>query len=122
MTASPHLVRPARRLGYVVLFVGSIAVVALGASSSLGVAAALLSAAGAAAIVHLVVGSSAGRPSLDDVRFALADMNVGVTELGAAARQDAGHFAVAARGADGSDLIVKLYGRDAHDAALVSTV
>ena len=122
MTASPHLVRPARRLGYVVLSVGSIAVVALGASSSLGVAAALLSAAGAAAIVHLVVGSSAGRPSLDDVRFALADMNVDVTELGAAARQDAGHFAVAARGADGSELIVKLYGRDAHDAALVSTV
>jgi uncharacterized membrane protein YbhN (UPF0104 family) len=122
MTASPHLVRPARRLGYVVLFVGSIAVVALGASSSVGAAAALLSAAGAAAIVHLIVGSSAGRPSLDDVRFALADMKVDVSELGAAARQDAGHFAVAARGADGSHLIVKLYGRDAHDAALVSTV
>ncbi len=122
ITASPHLVRPARRFGYVVLAVGSIGIVALGASSSLGVAAALLSAAGAAAIVHLIVGSSAGRSSLDDVRYALADMKVDVTELGAAARQDAGHFAVAARGADGSELIVKLYGRDAHDAALVSTV
>ncbi len=122
ITASPHLVRPARRLGYAIIGLGSIAFVALGASSSLGVAAALLSAAGAAAIVHLMVGSSAGRPSLDDVRFALADLKVDITELGAADRQDAGFFAVAARGSDGSELIVKLYGRDAHDAALVSTL
>jgi len=122
ITASPHLVRPARRLGYAIIALGSIAFVTLGASSTLGVVAALLSAAGAAAVVHLIVGSSAGRPSLDDVRFALADMKVDITELGEADRQDAGLFAVAARGADGSELIVKLYGRDAHDAALVSTV
>ncbi len=122
VTASPHLVRPARRLGYTVIAFGSIAPVALGASSTLGVVAALLSAAGAAAIVHLIVGSSAGRPSLDDVRYALADLNVDITELGVADRQDAGYFAVAARAADGGELIVKLYGRDAYDAALVSTV
>ena len=122
ITASPHLVRPARRLGYAIIVLGSIAFVTLGASSTLGVVAALLSAAGAAAIVHLIVGSSAGRPSLDDVRFALADMKVDITELGEADRQDAGLFSVAARGADSSELIVKLYGRDAHDAALVSTV
>jgi len=94
VTASPHLVRPARRSA----------------------------ASAAAAAVHLVVGSSAGRPSLDDVRFALADMNVAVTDLGVADRQSAGHFAVAARGVDGSPLVVKIYGRDAHDAALLSTV
>ena len=98
ITASPHLVRPARRFGYVVLALGAIATVALGASSSLGVAASLLSAGGAAAIVHLAVGSSAGRPSLDDVRFALADMKIDITELGVADRQDAGNFAVAASG------------------------
>lgn len=122
ITASPHLVRPARRFGYVVLALGSIATVALGASSSVGVAASLLSAGGAAAIVHLLVGSSAGRPSLDDVRFALADMRIDIAELGVADRQDAGNFAVSARATDGSELIVKLYGRDAYDAALVSTV
>jgi uncharacterized protein (TIRG00374 family) len=122
VTASPHLVRPARRLGYVIIALGSVAHVALGASSTLGVAAALFSAASAAAIVHLIVGSSAGRPSLDDVRLAMADMKVDFTELGVADRQDAGLFSVAARGTDGSELIVKLYGRDAHDAALLSTV
>jgi glycosyltransferase 2 family protein len=122
ITASPHLVRPARRLGYTIITLASVATVALGASSTFGVAASLLSAAGAAAIVHLLVGSSAGRPNLDDVRFALTQMKVDVVDLGEASRQDAGLFAVAARDADGGELIVKLYGRDAHDAALVSTV
>jgi uncharacterized membrane protein YbhN (UPF0104 family) len=122
VTASPHLVRPARRFGYAVITLGAIAALALQSSTALGVVAALLSAAGAAAIVHLIVGSSAGRPSLDDVRYALADMNVPVVELGVADRQSAGQFAVAARGVDGSRLVVKLYGRDAHDAALVSAV
>jgi uncharacterized membrane protein YbhN (UPF0104 family) len=122
VTASPHLVRPARRFGYAVITLGAIAALALQSSTALGVVAALLSAAGAAAIVHLIVGSSAGRPSLDDVRFALADMNVPVVEFGVADRQSAGQFAVAARGVDGSRLVVKLYGRDAHDAALVSAV
>jgi uncharacterized membrane protein YbhN (UPF0104 family) len=122
VTASPHLVRPARRLGYTVIALGSIAALALQASSALGVVAALFSAAAAAAVVHLIVGSSAGRPSLDDVRYALADMNVPVVDLGVADRQAAGQFSVAARGVDGSRLVVKLYGRDAHDAALVSAV
>jgi hypothetical protein len=47
VTASPHLVRPARRLGYLVIALGSIAAVALQASTTLGIVAALLSAAGA---------------------------------------------------------------------------
>jgi glycosyltransferase 2 family protein len=122
VTASPHLVRPARRIGYVVIGLASVATVALEASSTIGVIAALLAASAAAAVVHLLLGSSAGRPSLDDVRFTLADMNVVVADVGVADRQSAGHFAVAARGVDGSQLVVKVYGRDAHDAALLSTV
>jgi hypothetical protein len=37
ITASPHLVRPARRLGYTIIALGSVAHVALGASSTVGV-------------------------------------------------------------------------------------
>ncbi len=122
ITASPHLVRPARRLGHWVLLLGSIATIALAASTLTGVIAGMLCAAAAASAVHLAVGSSAGRPSLDDVRFALGQLGVVTTELGIAARQDAGQFAVAATGPDGDELIVKVYGRDAHDAALLSTV
>lgn len=122
ITASPHLVRPARRLGAALITFGAIAVVALEASSVSGVAAAVLSGAGAAAIVHLIVGSSAGRPSLDVVRSSLAEMRVEISELGVANRQRAGHFAVDAVGADGASLVVRLYGRDAHDSALVATL
>jgi uncharacterized membrane protein YbhN (UPF0104 family) len=122
ITAAPHLVRPARRAGSGLLVLGGLASIALGAATITGVVAAVLSGAGAAAIVHLAVGSSAGRPSLEVVRAALADMNVGITELGIASRQRAGHFAVDAVGTDGASLVVRLYGRDAHDSALLSTL
>jgi uncharacterized protein (TIRG00374 family) len=122
MTASPHLVRPARRAGRWVLVLGALGTVALGSSDVLGVVAALLASAVAAGLVHLILGSSAGRPSLEDVRYALGDLGVRHGDLGVAARQDAGHFSVATTGPDGAELIVKLYGRDAHDAALLSTV
>ena len=122
IAASPHLVRPARRFGRWMLVFGSFATISMQVSSLFGVLAGMLCAAAAAAIVHLIVGSSAGRPSLDDVRYALADLGVPITGLGVADRQDAGQFAVAATGNDGEELIVKVYGRDAYDAALLSTV
>lgn len=122
ITASPHLVYPARRFGRWLVGLAALASIALQDSAPPGVIAALLGAAATAAIVHLVVGSSAGRPSLDDVRVALTDLGVRVDEMGAADRQDAGHFSVSAVAADGSDLVVKLYGRDALDSALVTTV
>ena len=122
ITASPHLVRPARRLGHWALLLGSIATLALDASTLTGVLAGMLCAAAAASAVHLAVGSSGGRPSLDDVRFALGQLGVVTSGLGVAARQDSGQFAVAATGPDGEELIVKVYGRDAHDAALLSSV
>ena len=51
-----------------------------------------------------------------------ARLGVVTTDLGVADRQAAGQFAVAATGTDGDELIVKVYGRDAYDAALLSTV
>ena len=122
IAASPHLVRPARRFGHLLLAFGSFAVIALAISPLFGVVAGMLCASAAAAIVHLLVGSSAGRPSLDDVRYALADLGVATQTVGVADRQDAGLFAVTATDVDGGELIVKVYGRDAHDAALLSTV
>jgi uncharacterized protein (TIRG00374 family) len=122
IAASPHLVRPARRFGRWVLVFGSFATISIQVSSLFGVIAGMLCASAAAAIVHLIVGSSAGRPSLDDVRYALADLGVPITGLGVADRQDAGQFAVAATSPAGEELIVKVYGRDAYDAALLSTV
>lgn len=122
VTAAPHLSRPARRIGRWLLALGVLAVMALGAASTLGALAGVLVGAAGAAIVHLIFGSSAGRPSVDDVRRALAQVGITATDLSPVDRQRAGHFEVLAVDDTGRSLVVKVYGRDAHDAALVSTI
>ena len=120
--ASPHVVTPARRLERWALALAALGMISLGATTPAGAMAGLLVAAGSAAAVHLIVGSSAGRPSLDDVRGALHELGVSAVVVGAAESQPAGVFVVRADGADGSALSVKVYGRDAHDAAMVNRV
>jgi glycosyltransferase 2 family protein len=121
-TARPHLSRPARRIGRWIVLLAAVALLALGSTSTLGVIAALLVASTAASLVHLVFGSCAGRPSIPDVRAALASLGVEVDAIGVAQRQEAGFFLVDATELDGAQLTVKVYGRDAHDSALVSTL
>ncbi len=94
----------------------------LGAASPLGTIGGLLSAVVAASAVHLVLGSSAGRPSLAAVQSALAELGVPIRSLGVADRQPAGLFLVDAESESGEPLVVKVYGRDAHDAALLTTL
>ncbi len=122
ITASPHVALPVRRLGRWVVALGCLAVTLLGATSPIGAVAGLLVATIAAAIVHLTFGSSGGRPGIGLVHAALTELGVPVTSLGAADRQSAGYFLVDATEASGDDLVVKVYGRDAYDAALVSTL
>jgi uncharacterized membrane protein YbhN (UPF0104 family) len=122
VTASPHVVLPLRRLGRWILVLALVGIVALGASSPVGGIAGVLIATLAAAVVHLVFGSSAGRPGLDDVRNGLAEMGVATRTVGAADRQEAGLFRVDATDENGDPLVVKVYGRDAHDSALVMTL
>lgn len=125
MTAAPHLAVPVRRLGRWLLGAGALAVVALGAGSVTGTVAGLLVAMLAAASIHLVFGSAAGRPGLQDVRAALAELGVRATDLHVASDQRAGVFTVdgCGEGPDGGTgpLVVKVYGRDAHGAAVLST-
>ncbi|HWC69421.1 MAG TPA: lysylphosphatidylglycerol synthase transmembrane domain-containing protein [Acidimicrobiales bacterium] len=122
VAAAPHLARPLRRVGRWLLTLALLGVVALGASSPLGAVAGVLVGAFAAAVVHLVFGSSAGRPGLDDVRIGLAAIGVTTRRVGVADRQEAGLFRVDAEDENGDPLVVKVYGRDAHDSALVTTV
>jgi uncharacterized protein (TIRG00374 family) len=122
MTASPHLTRPVRRLGWWLFLGAGVAITILGASSPLGAIAGLLVASVASSAVHLAFGSSGGRPGLDIVDAALNELGVRTRSLGAADRQQAGYFLVDATGADGEQLVVKVYGRDAHDTAVLSTL
>lgn len=119
-TASPHLSRPMRRVDRWVVALGALAAAVLGASTPTGALAGLLVASLAAAVVHLVFGSCGGRPGLDDVRAAVADLGVPLVSLGAADRQPAGAFLVEGVAPGGERLHVKVYGRDAYDAQLLT--
>ena len=122
ITAAPHLTRPARRLGRWLIAGAALGVVALAATSILGATAGIVAAVISAGVIHLVFGSSAGRPSLDGVRQALAELGVATSALGEAERQEAGVFTVEALDAEGAPIVVRVYGRDAYDTALVSTL
>jgi glycosyltransferase 2 family protein len=122
LTVSPHLARPVRRFAAWIVVLAAFAVTALGATMPLGALAGGLVAVTAAAVTHLAFGSSAGRPGLGLVRSALTQLGVATTWLGPADRQQAGLFVVNATDTDGEHLVVKVYGRDAHDAALMSTL
>jgi glycosyltransferase 2 family protein len=122
ITASPHLTRPARRLGRWLVAGAALGVVALSATTILGASAGIVAAIIAAGLVHLAFGSSAGRPSLHGVGQALAELGVATSALGKAQRQEAGLFTVEALDADGAPIVVRVYGRDAHDTALVSAL
>ena len=122
MAASPHLTRPVRRLGRWLVGLAAVGATVLGVTSPVGAAAGVLVALVAASATHLIFGSSGGRPSLADVESSLAELGVRVRSLGLATRQEAGVFVVDAVDEAGDPLVVKVYGRDAHDTALAATL
>jgi uncharacterized protein (TIRG00374 family) len=121
-TMLPDLARPMRRAATWLLVAGALGATLLGVASPTGIAAGLLIALIAASVVRLVFGTAAGRPTVDDVRGYLAEFGIGVARLEAAPRQDEGVFTLAALGADGRRLRVKVYGRDAYDNQLLAKV
>ncbi len=122
LTARPHLSRPARRLSVWIVGLASISAVLLEATTPSGTLAAVLVAAIGAGVVHLIFGSCEGNPGLQEVAAALAQLGVDARSLGAADRQEAGLFLAKAEDTDGAPLIVKVYGRDAHDTQLLVTL
>jgi glycosyltransferase 2 family protein len=122
VTASPHLVRPWRRVGRWVLGFGVLGTAVAGAGTPLGTVTAVLIGVAAAAVVRLAGGTSGGRPGLDEVGVALAELGVPAGHLEIAAHQAAGVFHVLGADDAGRPLLVKVYGRDAYDTQLVATL
>ena len=122
VAVSPHLARPWRRVGRWVVALGVVGCMIVAGSTPVGTVAALLIGVAAAAGARLAGGTSAGRPGLDEVEAALAQLGVAAAGLEIAEQQVAGVFHV--RGLDdaGRPLLVKVYGRDAHDNQLVSAL
>ena len=118
-TASPHVVRPLRRLGIVAFVGAALAVIALDLGSLAGVLCALGVGLGMAAIVRLIWGSPAGAPSLFRVRSALAQLGIDVGQFTQLPREH-GVVRLSCAEAGGRTLDVKVYGRDAADTQLLA--
>ncbi len=117
MTASPHVVRPVRRLGLVAIVGGAIAAIALELGTLSAVLVAFGIGLGTAAAVRLIWGSPGGAPSLYRVRSALATHGIQVGEF-TQLPAERGVVCLACEDNGGRALQVKVYGRDAADAQL----
>ncbi|MEI2696794.1 MAG: hypothetical protein V9E94_00110 [Microthrixaceae bacterium] len=117
--ASPHLSLAFRRLGRWCVWGAAGSVTMLGSTTPTGALLSVLGAVAAASAVHLLLGSRAGRPSLDEVAAALADVDLDVVELNLASRQPSGVLLVEGTH-DGDPVVVKVYGRDARDTQVLS--
>ena len=122
VTTSPHLGLPFRRIGRWLLVLGAGASIVLGAASPLGVLTALALGAIGASVVHLMLGSPGGVPTIEQVALALADLGVEAVDLRPAELEPRGVALVRASSAGGAPLIVKVYGRDARDGQFFITV
>lgn len=122
VASSPHLSRPLRMLGRVLIVVVATCTVGLGIAYPIGAFAALLIGVAAAAVVHLLLGSPAGRPSTTRVADALDDLGLPQADVTALAIPAAGQSLFAARVEGHPDLVVTVLGRDEWDAQALASV
>jgi uncharacterized membrane protein YbhN (UPF0104 family) len=122
ITASPHVTRPLRWSGRVVIVLGACAALVLGIAIPVGVLGGLAVGLAAAAMTHLILGSPGGRPSTDQVHDALADLGVDVVDVSDAVVQVPGVALFDADTPDRAELLVKVYGRDAWDGQFLASI
>ncbi|GEL94011.1 lysylphosphatidylglycerol synthase transmembrane domain-containing protein [Cellulomonas composti] len=121
-TASSHLARPWRFAGRFVVALGALAAIGLGTTNLLGALAAIAIGVAAAAITHLLLGSPPGWLTVEQVTVALDDLGVPAVDVRPLPSAQAGTARFVARAADGAELLVKVYGRDAWDSQVVGSV
>jgi uncharacterized membrane protein YbhN (UPF0104 family) len=121
-TASPHVTRPFRVVGRVVLTLGSLAAVALQVAYPSGVAAGWAVGLVAASLVHLVLGSPGGQLTAEQVGEALRDLGVETVSVAGAKPRSPGEQLLHARAVGGEDVEVKVFGRDAWDAQYIGSL
>ena len=74
VTASPHVTRPLRYWGRIVVLLGAVASVAFSAAWPIGALAGILVGIGAASVTHLLLGSPQGLLTAEQVDIGLADL------------------------------------------------
>jgi len=121
LAARPFLVRPARRTSAVFIVLVALGALYRGNAGINAVFAGLVLGWGVAALLHLAYGSPAGRPSAENVAAALDQLGVDdVVAVRLLPSQPRGASLMVAERADGTQLPVRVYGRDAADTRLVA--
>jgi glycosyltransferase 2 family protein len=117
--AGPYVTRPTRVVGRVLVVAVGIAALTLGRAYPNDLFAAVVLGWTVAAAVHLLFGSPGGRPTVEQVRAALAQLGIAVDDVRLADVQPAGSTLMFADHAD--QLVrVKVLGRDQTDARLLA--
>jgi uncharacterized protein (TIRG00374 family) len=120
VAASPHLARPLRRVGWTIIALAVIAGSGLGfglPSDAVGAIGVGMIAAGT---VFLVFGAPAGLPDLASIEVAMRRLGVPVTDLRVPATRSWGVRHVLAHRGDGTEVLIKVYGRDATDQQVLA--
>ena len=117
-TAAPYLTRPTRRVGAFVVLLTILGGMYLGAATAWAAVVAWILGVGVAAGVHFGFGSPGGRPTVEQMRAALAELGVEVTDLRLGDRQNSTSTEFEASDVGGS-LRIRVLGRDETDAQVL---
>jgi glycosyltransferase 2 family protein len=115
VVVGPELVRNVRVLAAWLVPLALLAAVVVGAALPSAVLGALALGIGAAALVRLAFGTAEGFPPSEDVRRALATLGVEVAGLRPSERQRRGAVEYVGHDGDGTQLKIRMLGRDAQD-------
>ncbi|MGB5759246.1 MAG: lysylphosphatidylglycerol synthase transmembrane domain-containing protein [Acidimicrobiales bacterium] len=118
--AGPYLTLPMRVLGRRLLMVMAVSAIVLSYGTISSVIGGIAIGIGAASIIRLIFGSGVGIPSQARIIDALANSGLSATELHFLDDQPIGRTLARAELDGGTAALVKIYGRDAADAALAS--
>jgi uncharacterized membrane protein YbhN (UPF0104 family) len=113
----PFLTVPMRKIGQRLIVSMAFAALIMEYGTVTAVVGGLALGLAAAAAVHLVFGSGRGIPSRDRILAALAEADVAVDDIEYAQHQPTGATIVIGTQPDGTKIHIKVYGRDATDAA-----
>jgi uncharacterized membrane protein YbhN (UPF0104 family)/tRNA A-37 threonylcarbamoyl transferase component Bud32 len=120
IVAAPELVRPIRRIAFLLIFLSAIGAVALGAALPSAALGALALALGAAGITRLIWGTAAGFPPAAAIQAELAGLGVETRDLSACADQRMGCVDYVGHDADGEPIRARVLGRDAQDTQRIA--
>ena len=116
LVVAPHLTRPLRRLGWLVILAIATASVGLGLGLPSSAVGAIGIGAAGALVVLIVFGSPQGLPDPAAIQDSLASMGLAVVGTRLAADQSWGVRLFVAESEDHGPVDIKAYGRDATDS------